>query len=89
MLKDQRFENIENDKTELRVSKHQRMNTYNDKKEQGLDEYEGQGEGEDVVYILFLAFVALFSSQKKSNHLIKMDKGIKSLNYLIYIPKIG
>lgn len=88
MFKRQQFENNKNEEAELRVSKHQRVDIYDDKKGQSLDRYKGEGEGKDVEYILFL-FVTLSPLQKKSNCPIDMGKRTKSLNHLVYMPKIG
>ncbi len=59
---------------------------YDNEEEKGLDEFEGEGEGEDIRYIP-LPFVA--RPQKESNRSTNMSKRIRSLNYLVYIPKIG
>ncbi len=64
------------------------MGVHDNEEGQSLDEYEVKGEGEDIRYIL-LPFVALSPPQKKSNRLIDMGEGTKSLNHLVYIPKIG
>ncbi len=64
------------------------MGVYNDEKRQNLDKYEDESEREDVRYI-FLPFVAFLPFRKESNRLIDMGERIKSLNHLVYIPKIG
>ncbi len=62
------------------------MSVYNDEEELSLDEYED--EGEDVGYVP-LPFVAPPPPQKESNRPIDIGKETRSLNYLVYIPKIG
>ncbi len=57
VLKRQQFEDSESEEREPKVSKRQRLGVYNDEERQSLDEYEGEGEGEDVGYVL-LPFVA-------------------------------
>ncbi len=86
MLKRQRFKDSGSDKTEPRDSKRQWLNAHNDKEGEGLDEFEGEGEGKNIGYILFL-FVA--PPQNGSNRSTDIGKGIKSLNHLVYIPKIS
>ena len=71
---------------EPRGLKRQRLDSYDNEEDEGLDKFEGESEKEGIGYILLL-FVALL--QKESNHLTDMGKGIRSLNHLIYIPKIG
>ncbi len=54
-----------------------------------MDEYEGKGEREDVGYVPLL-FIALHPpTLNESNRLTDMGEGIRSLNHLVYIPKIG
>ena len=86
MLKCQRFEDNGSDKMEPRGLKRQQLDLRDDKEEEGLDKFEGKGEGKGIGYIPFF-FIVFF--QKESNCLTDMGKGIKSLNYLICIPKIG
>ncbi len=86
MLKCQRFEDSRSDKTEPRGSKHQRLDLRDDEEGEGLDEFEDEGEGKDIEYILF-PFVAL--PRKESNRPTDIGKGTRSLNHLVCIPKIG
>ncbi len=89
MLKRQQFEDSESEERKSRVSKRQRLGMHNDEERQSLDEYEGENEGEDIGYIP-LPFVApLPPPRKESNRSTDMGKRIKSLNYLVYIPKIA
>ncbi len=56
---------------------------------QSLDEYEGEGDEEDVGYVA-LPFVALPPPpRKESNRPTDMGDGTRSLNHLVCIPKIG
>ncbi len=71
---------------EPRVSKRQCVGVYDDEEGLSLDKYEG--EGEDVGYVP-LPFVALPPPRKESNRPTDMGKGTRSLNYLVYILKIG
>ncbi len=59
-----------------------------DEEGQSLNEYEGKDEREDLGYILLL-FVTPPLTQNKSNCLTDIGKGIRSLNQLVFIPKIG
>ncbi len=61
---------------------------HDDEEGQSLDEYEGEGEGENVGYI-FLPFVAPPPPQKELIRPTDMGKGTRSLNHLVCIPKIG
>ncbi len=61
---------------------------YEDKKGQSLDEYESEGKGKNVGFIL-LPFVTLSPPRKESNHSTDMSEGIRSLNYLVCIQKMG
>lgn len=61
------------------------MDVYDDKKEQGLDEYKGESDR-----YISLSFNTIYRPPcKESNRLTDLGKGIRSLNHLIYIPKIG
>ena len=86
MLKRQQFDDNESNETEPRDSKCQQLNVHNDKEEKSLDKFEDEGKGEDIKYIplLFVVF-----PQKESNCLTNINKRTKSLNHLVYIPKIG
>lgn len=69
----------ESNNTKPKVSKCQRIDVYEHKKEENLDKYKGKGNK----YILFLfnAFYLLF--YKESNRLTDLDEGTISLNHLI------
>ena len=56
------------------------------KKREGLDKFDTKDEENNRGYVP-LPFIA--SPKKKSNHLTDINKRPKSLNYLIYISKIG
>ncbi len=70
----------------MKSSKCQRLDACEDEEGKGLDKFEGEGEKEDIGYII-LPFVA--PPQKESNRPTDMGEGIKGLNHLVYIPKIG
>ncbi len=72
--------------TELRGSKCQRLDACDDEEEEGLDEFEGESEREDIGYVP-LPFVA--PPQKELNRPTDISEGTRSLNYLVCIPKIG
>lgn len=55
-----------------------------DNKEQNLDKYEGKIDR----YIFLLLVFTFFPPQKESNRPSNLDRGIKSLTHLIYIPEI-
>ncbi len=61
----------------------------NNKERQRLDKYESKSERENIGYIPFPFVTPLFSLQKELNSLTDMDRGIKSLNHFIYIPKFS
>ncbi len=86
VLKRQQFKDSGSEETEPRGSKRQRLDVCEDEEGEGLDEFEGEGEKENIGYIP-LPFVA--PSQKESNRPTDMGKGAKSLNHLVCIPKIG
>ncbi len=88
VLKRQRFEDSKSEETEPRVSKRQRIGMHDDEEGQSLDQYKGEGEREDIRYVP-LPFVTLPPPQKESNCPTDMGEGIKSLNHLVYIPKIS
>lgn len=66
--------------TESKVSKHQHVDIHDNKELKSLDKYEDKGDR----YVLLPS-----PPQKESNCLIDLRKKTKSLNYLIYIPKIS
>ncbi len=86
VLKRQRFEDSGSDVTEPRGSKRQRLDARDDEEGEDLDEFESEGEREDIGYVP-LPFVA--PPQKESNRPTDMGEGTKSLNHLVCIPKIG
>ncbi len=92
MFKYQQFEDSENKETELKALKYQHVDVYDNREGQSLDKYKSEGKEEDIGYIS-LFFVTLLlpppPPQKMSNRSINMGKRIKSLNYLVYIPKIS
>lgn len=61
----------------------------NDEEEESLDEFKGKDEREDIRYVSLLFITSCLLSQKESNYLIDMGKGIRSLNHLVYISKIS
>ncbi len=71
---------------EPRGLKRQRLDAREDEEGEGLDEFEGEGEGKDIGYVP-LPFVAL--SQNGSNRPTDIGEGTKSLNHLVCIPKIS
>ncbi len=86
LLKRQRFKDSGSDVKEPKGSKHQRLDARDNKKGEGLDEFESEGKREDIGYVPLL-FVT--SPQKESNRPTNMGEGTRSLNHLVYIPKIG
>ena len=85
MLQRQRFENNRSDETEPRVWKRQRLDERDNEEKNGLDEDEGEIEGAKYVSS---PFIPLLLPQKMSNRPSNLGKGTKSLNHLIYVPKI-
>ncbi len=62
------------------------MDARDDDEGEGLDEFEGEGEVEDIGYVP-LPFVA--PPRNGSNRPTDMSKGTRRLNHLVYIPKIS
>ncbi len=89
VLEREQFENSVSKKTKPRVSKCQCMGMHDDEKGQSLDKYDGKGEGKDIRYVPFPFIAPLSLPQKESNRPTDISKGIRSLNHLVYIPKIG
>lgn len=54
MLKRQWFEDNESDKTELSISKRQRLDVHNDKERQGLNKYKNESKGKRYVPFPFI-----------------------------------
>ena len=86
MLKRQRFEDNESDETESSVSKCPRLDVYDNKEGQGLEEYEGESEGER--YVLFPLIAPHPPLQRESNRPTDLGEGTRSLNHLVCILKI-
>ena len=80
MLKRQQFEDSGSEETEPRGSKYHRLYAHGDKKEEGLDKFEGKDEGKAIGYVP-LSFVA--SPQKESNRPTGISKETMSLNHLV------
>lgn len=55
---------------------------------QSLDKYNLESKGKNVEYVFFPFVAPFFPPQKELNRLIDMGKGIRNLNYFVYIPKI-
>ncbi len=71
---------------EPRVLKRQRLDARDDEEGDGLDEFEGEGEGEDIGYVP-LPFVA--PPRNGSNRPTDIGEGTRRLNHLVCIPKIS
>lgn len=89
----QQFEDSKSNEIKSKISKRQHIDIYDNEKRHGLDKYKGEsedeGEDEGIKYV-FLLFVTYHPpSQKKLNRPTDLDKRTRSLNYLVYIPKIG
>lgn len=74
VLKHKQLEDRESDITELRISKRQHVNAYDNKDKQSLDEYEDEGD---------IYFSLLFFPRQESNRLKNLDKRTQSLNHLV------
>lgn len=85
MLKRQQFKDNRGDKTKSRRSKFQHLDENENAEKNGLDKNES--EIEDARYILPL-FIPLPLPWKMLNRPLDLCKGTKSLNHLLYIPKI-
>lgn len=86
MLKDLQLENSRSEKTELRELKRQYLDKNDNKEKNSLDEDEAK-----IEYARYVVFPFIFLSllpQKVSNHLSDWGKKIKSINHLVFIPKI-
>lgn len=86
LLKHQQFGDHKYDKIELKRSKYQRLDTYDNKEKQSLNRYKGESVGNKYIFLLFVAY---FLPQIELNHLSDLSRGIKSFYYHIYILKIG
>lgn len=89
VFKRQLYKDNESGKTELRDSKCQQLDKYDNKKGKVLDKFKDKNEKKNIRYVLFLFVTPLSLPQKELNCRTDMNKGIKSLNHLVYIPKIG
>ena len=88
VLNRQQFKDSESEETEPRVLKRQRVGVHDNEKKQNLDEYEDEDERKDIGYVP-LPFIAPLPPQKESNRPTDIGERTKSLNHLVYIPKIG
>ena len=79
VLKRQHIKVNESDGMEPRALKRSRVDEHDNKKGQGLDDYHGK-VGRYVFLLLCL--------QRESNCSTDLGKGRKSLNHLLYIPKL-
>ncbi len=86
MLKRQRFEDSGSNEMEPRGFKRQRLDAHDNNEGEGLDEFEGEGEGEDIGYVP-LPFIT--PPRNGSNRPTDMGEGTRRLNHLVYIPKIS
>ena len=86
VLKRQQFKDNESDKMEPSGSKRQQLDLRDDEEEESLNEFNDKDKGEGIGYVPLL-FVT--PPQKESNRPTDMDKGTRSLNNLVCIPKIG
>lgn len=75
------------DKTKARKTKRHRLDNRDNKGENDLDKDESEINDAGYVSSLFISFFLLF--WKKKNRLTDLSKKRKSLNYLVYIPKIS
>ncbi len=62
ILKHQRFKDSGSDKTELRGSKYQQLDTCHNEEGESLNKFEDEGEGEDIGYVP-LPFIALLQKE--------------------------
>ncbi len=58
---------------------------HDNKEREGLDKYKSKDEKQNIRYVFFLFVTPFFLFQKELNHLIDINKRIKSLNLFIYI----
>lgn len=85
ILKYRRFNDNEGEKLGPIVYKYQRFDKYDHDKGQRLD--KDKNDGDNDRYIFFPFTTLFFPPQKKLNHLLDLNKRIRSLTYLICIPK--
>ena len=94
VLKYQRFGDSGSDKTELKGLKRKRLDERDDNKgnglenenENSLDKNEFEMRCDRYIHPLFVPLLSL--PQKVSKRSSDLGKGIKSLKYIIWIPKI-
>ena len=86
LLKRQQFEESGSDETESKGSKCQHLDERDNKERNSLDKDEGEIEGARYVPPPFIPLLPL--PQKVSNRLSDLGEGTRSLNHLVYIPKI-
>ena len=85
ILKHQQFQDNGSDEIEPRGWKCHLLNEHDNKEVNSLDEDKCEIKGGSNV---FLPFIPLLLPQKVSNRTLDLGKGVRSLNHLIYIPKI-
>lgn len=61
---------------------------HNNENRQGLDKYVDEGKKKDIKYVSLL-FLAFFPLKKSSKCPTDIDNRTRSLNYIVYISKIG
>ena len=86
VLKCQQFEDNKSDKTELKGSKCQRLDKCDNEEGNNLDKNEDKIKG--IKYVSLHFVLLLFFPQKVSNRPSDLGERTKSLNHLVYIPKI-
>lgn len=89
MLKRQSLEDAKSDETKLKVLKCQHVSIYDNEEKQSFDKNKSESKDKYIGCTPLLFIVPLYPPQKKSNRLTNLSEGIKNLNYLIYILKIG
>ena len=89
VLKHQQFGDSGSDEIELRRSKRQRLDEYDNEERNGLDDEEGNSLDEDEGEIEGGGYIPLpHLPQKVSNRPSDLSKGIRSLKHIICIPTI-
>ena len=86
LLKRQRFEESGSDEMEPKGSKRQRLDERDNEEGNSLNEDQGEIEGARYIPSSFVPLPLLF--RNVSNRPSDLGKGIRSLNHLVYIPKI-
>lgn len=85
ILKYQKFDDSKRKTIPLIVYKCQQFDKYDNEKKQSLDKYKDNSDNEE--YVSLFPITLFFLPENKSNHLSNLDERVKSLTYLIYIPK--